>query len=273
MNEIQLTPCPELNIVLRELVDSVQAVLGDNLIGAYLQGSFAVGDFDVHSDCDFIMVMEEELSDGEVGALQKVHERIYSLDIPWAQHLEGSYFPKKVLRHHAESGGQLWYLDHGSRSLIRDTHCNTVIVRWVVRESGVTLAGPPPKTLVDPIPVDTLRKAIMATIGGWGRDILANPEPYNNRFYQAFIVLSYCRMLHDLQRGFPGSKRAGAEWAKANLDPSWAGLIDRTWNGRPDPAVSSRQPADPDDFRATLEFVQYITDKANTLYAEIDNAS
>jgi hypothetical protein len=118
--------------------------------------------------------------------------------------------------------------------------------------------------LVDPIPVETLRKEILATIHDWGREILANPDHFNNRFYQGFIVLSYCRMLHDYSRGFPGSKLAGAEWAKANLDPCWAGLIDRAWNGRPDPAVSSRQRADPKDFKETLEFVQYCRNKANT---------
>jgi len=64
-------------------------------------------------------------------------------------------------------------------------------------------------------------------------------------------------MLHDLQNGFVGSKRAGAEWAKTTLDPSWAGLIDRAWDGRANPALSVRQPADPADFRRTLEFVKY----------------
>jgi predicted nucleotidyltransferase len=63
-----------------------------------LQGSFAVGDFDLHSDVDFIIVIEEELSPSEVHGLQEAHERIYRLDIPWAQHLEGSYFPQNVLR-------------------------------------------------------------------------------------------------------------------------------------------------------------------------------
>src|SRR5437868_4266347 len=86
------TPYAELNSVLRDLVESVQAVLGEKLVGAYLQGSFAVGDFDLHSDVDFIMVIEEELSEQEVEGLQAVHERIYSLASPWAQHLEGSYF-------------------------------------------------------------------------------------------------------------------------------------------------------------------------------------
>jgi len=258
------TPYPQLNSVLRDLVDSVQAVLSTNFVGAYLQGSFAVGDFDLHSDVDFIIVIEEELSPEEVHALQAVHERIYSLDIPWAQHLEGSYFPKEVLRDYARQGELLWYLDHGSRSLIQSAHCNTVLVRWVVREQGVTLAGPAPALLVDPIPVEALREHIRATIHNWGQDILNHPDDYNNRFYQGYIVLSYCRMLHDLRRRLPGSKLAGAQWAKANLDPYWKGLIDRAWNGRPNPAVSVRQPADPKDFQETLKFVHYCRNKANT---------
>src|SRR5438067_9969402 len=113
MNKLFPTPYPELNRVLRDLVDSVQAVLSTNFVGAYLQGSFAVGDFDLHSDVDFIVVIAEELSDDQVGALQATHERVYCLDSPWAQHLEGSYFPKKVLRDLAERVKNLWYLDRG----------------------------------------------------------------------------------------------------------------------------------------------------------------
>lgn len=139
-----------------------------------------------------------------------------------------------------------------------------MLVRWVVREQGVTLAGLAPALLVDPIPVEALREHIRATIHGWGQEILSHPEHFNNRFYQGFIVLNYCRMAHDLHRGWPGSKLAGARWAKANFDPCWQGLIDRAWNGRPNPAVSVRQLADLKDFKATLQFIHYCRNKANT---------
>jgi len=121
--------------------------------------------------------------------------------------------------------------------------------------------------LVDAVTAAALRTEILATMRSWGHDILAAPDKYNNRFYQTYIVLSYCRMLHDLHTGVPGSKRAGAAWAKANLDPAWAGLIDRTWAGRPNPALSVRQPAERADFQATLQFVRYIVDRGN-LFAQ-----
>jgi predicted nucleotidyltransferase len=269
MNHKHPTPYPQLNAVLQELTESVQAVLRDTFVALCLQGSFAVGDFDQHSDVDFIVAIEEELADAQVEALQAMHERIYHLESRWAQHLEGSYFPKHVLRSYAQRGRQLWYLDNGSRVLVRSAHCNTVVVRWTVREHGVALVGPSPATLVDPIPVEVLRQEIMATMHDWGRQVLADPEMINNRFYQTFAVLSYCRMLHDLHAGTVSSKRTGAEWAKATLDPSWAGLIDRAWDGRPNPAISVRQPADPADLKRTLEFIEYVLGESGKYATEM----
>ena len=262
------TPYPELNNVLEILVNRVQDILCANFVGVYLQGSFAVGDFDLHSDVDYITVIAEELSEVQVHALQAMHERIYCLESLWAQHLEGSYFPQDVFRSHDQLGQKLWYLDNGARALIQDKHSNTILVRWVVRENGVTLAGPPPKTIIDPIPIETLRKDIYETLNYWGNVIIDDPDQFSNHFYQTYIVLNYCRMLHDLHRGYPGSKLAGAEWAKANIDPSWGPLIDRTLVGRPVPEVSVKRPANPEDFESTLKFVKYIMEESNKYAAK-----
>ena len=252
------TPYLELNAVLQDLVSSTQSMLPDDFVGVYLQGSFAVGDFDRHSDCDFIVVVNQEPSDSQLCSLQAMHERISDLEYEWARHLEGSYFSSGVLRDHTQSGTELWYVDKGSRVLVKSRHDNTVVVRWIVREKGVALAGPPPSALIDPIPTDVLRREILATFADWGEQILAEPQQINSRFYQTFAVLSYCRMLHDLHTGVIGSKRSGAEWAKQHVDPSWADLIDRAWDGRPDPVLSSREPADPADLASTLEFVKEV---------------
>jgi predicted nucleotidyltransferase len=264
------TPFLELNHVLDQLVSSIQSVLDECFIGAYLQGSFAVGDFDQHSDVDFIVAIQEQPDPTQVEALQSTHDKIYQLESPWAQHLEGSYFPKEILRDGSKRGINLWYLDNGARSLIQSDHCNTLLVRWVVREKGLILAGPPPKILVDPISTDSLRKEIFETINNWGGEILEEPDRFNNRFYQSFIVLSYCRMLHDLIRGYAGSKLEGAEWAKSALDPAWIDLIDRTWEGRPDPARKVREPADPQDYTRTLKFVEYVMRESRGYFSKIE---
>jgi predicted nucleotidyltransferase len=254
----QPSPYAGLNAVLHELVASISQALGDNFTGAYLQGSFAVGDFDWHSDVDFVIAVGDELSEVEVAELQRVHGRIHGLESEWARHLEGSYFPGAILRTGERCGEPLWYLDHGSKGLIRSDHCNTLVVRSVVRERGITLAGPDPTTLVDPITVTALRAEISSTMRTWAKEIFEHQERYKNRFYQGYIVLSYSRMLHDLVQGRPGSKREGATWAKATLGTDWSGLIDRAWTRRPNPAVAVREPADPVDFEATLRFVKAV---------------
>lgn len=252
------TPYSELNEVLRGLVARMRALLEDKLVGVYLQGSFAVGGFDAHSDVDFLAVCDGGLSGEEVEGLQVLHGDVYDLDSEWARHLEGSYFPKSVLARPEGRGSQLWYLDNGSRSLVLSEHCNTVVVRWVLREHGVVLTGPAPEELVDPIPSGLLREEVEGTMRSWGAEILASPGRFKNRFYQGFIVLSYARMLRDLRAGRIGSKREGAEWAKDVLDASWKDLIDRAWDTRPDPARSVRELPDEVDFQRTLEFVKYV---------------
>jgi hypothetical protein len=263
------TPFADLNTVLDELVASQRAVLGGSFVGTYLQGSLAVGGFDQYSDVDWIVAVQQELSDTQVDALQAMHGRIYDLESEWAKHLEGSYFPVDVLRDHARSGRDLWYLDHGARSLERSDHCNTVVVRWTVREHGIALAGPEPAALIDGITTRVLRRDIYGTINVWGRQLLADPEPYRNRFYQGFIVLSYCRMLHELFLADTRSKRAGAEWAKLRLDPAWADLIDAAWDTRPDPARQVRTRPDPDAWQRTLEFVAYVMEESEQVWSHL----
>jgi predicted nucleotidyltransferase len=57
---------PELTSVLQRFVVGVQDALGNNFLGAYLVGSLAMGDFDLDSDVDFLILTNWELSDAEV---------------------------------------------------------------------------------------------------------------------------------------------------------------------------------------------------------------
>src|SRR2546423_8886618 len=207
-----MTPYENLNRVLNALTDGISLALGEQFVGFYLQGSFAVGDFDEHSDCDFIAATRRELSAEEVASLNALHDRIFHLPHEWAKHLEGSYFSEAALL--APPSLPLWYLDHGSSSLIRSDHCNTLVVRSILERHAITLYGPPAKTLVNPVPTAALKDEIRQTMHSWGHEILANPRQYANRFYQGYIVLNYCRMWHDLETGRVGSKTAGANWAK-----------------------------------------------------------
>ena len=277
------TPFADLNEVLATLVERVRAVLGENLIGVYLVGSFAGGDADEYSDVDYLVVIRRDIDPADIEPLQAMHRDLYGLPSQWAQHLEGSYAPAGIWRRKPgpgrppgddrpadwiDPGNQrplgnypLLYLDNGAQTLVRSTHDNELVVRWLMRHHGIAMAGPAAASLIDPIDDDDLRAEVLGTMRDWGGKILANPGIVNSVWYQAFVVMSYCRMLQTVATAAVQSKRAGIEWGRANLDARWQGLIDRAWAERPNPWSKVHTPPDPDELAATLEFVEYALNR------------
>ena len=157
MTRVQPTEFPELNDLLAELTDRAATILGDNLVGVYLQGSFAVGDADLASDCDFLVPVHRQVTADQEQALRELHDEIPTRDGFWCRHLEGSYPVAEELRTLAGLGCPWLYVDHGWREMQWATHCNNVVARWSLRERGVTLTGPEPSSVVDPVPSEEMR--------------------------------------------------------------------------------------------------------------------
>jgi hypothetical protein len=249
------TGFPDLDELLEELTASMQSTLGDDLAGLYLQGSFALGDADEHSDVDWIAVTDDELTADQVAALQELHAAFYARETPWAQHLEGSYFPKGRIRRVEPRATELWFLDNGSSQLALDTHCNTAIVRWMVRERGLTLAGPDPKELIDPVSEDDLRAYAGWALGEWVE--WARSLTSMSRRAQNLLVVSFCRILQTLETGEVTTKREAGEWALESVPDEWSSLIMEALEDRPDPWIKVQQPAAPEAVERTLAFADY----------------
>jgi len=257
MSCAQPTPVDSLNRVLDDLTRSVRSILGSDLVGVYLQGSFGLGGWDEDSDVDFAVVMKEDLSEPALSQLQDMHGRIFDLPIPWAQHLEGSYFPQSLLKDDDPQHTELWYLDNYHRLMVRSDHDNTRVVRWVLREYGIPLYGPAPQELVNVISPQALCAEVRQVALDWAEEVRSGRYTINNRWAQPFAVISYCRMLHTLSTGRIWSKPAGAAWGIQNLEKKWVGLIERALADRPNPTLKYTLPADPQEVSATLVFIDY----------------
>ncbi len=146
------TVFPDLNELLAELVARAGWILGENFVGAYLTGSFALGDADLQSDCDFLVVTEDQVTAGQEQALRELHDEIPTRPGHWTHDLEGSYAPRAELATLAALDKQWLYVDRGWREMQWSTHCNTEAVRWTLRERGITLVGPDPRQLVAEVP-------------------------------------------------------------------------------------------------------------------------
>jgi len=181
------TEFPELNDVLRDLVASAREILGDSMAGAYLQGSFALGDADIDSDCDFLIPLERPVSAQQEHDLRGLHSDIPIRPGHWTRHLEGSYPPIGRLAT-LDGLGESWlYIDHGWREMQWSTHCNTEVVRWTLREHGVTLAGPDPRTFMVEISPDLLRSRMRRDVTTYLTDLEGWIAPQNRTFVARLI--------------------------------------------------------------------------------------
>jgi len=264
-------PYPELREALYAFVNEITAELAENLIGVYLVGSIASGDFDLDSDVDFLVVTKTELTETNRKSLQEIQVKIHDIDCYPAKHLEGSYISIADLNNWGTVGEKkLYYFDNGSTTFEQSIHDNQWHVRWILRERGITLIGQKPQTIMQSIPLYELSneiKTVMLQVMKLFEDEINRPLSFfNSKFGQSFAVLTYCRMLHTLHTGTVHSKMAAVKWAKQFVEPKWVRIIDQAWNEREGVrfGVKIGQRAELTLLYETLEFIKYAV-------AQIDN--
>jgi hypothetical protein len=253
---------PEVNQLLQELLNNAQTILNEQFVGMYLFGSLTNGYFDQDSDIDVVVVTEAEISDDVFSALDAMHKRIYAGNSPWTIQLEVSYIPKRALRRYDPANALHPHIDRGSDEFFMMQHNESWIVqRHVLYERGITLAGPAPQTLIDPVSSSDLRQAMLVILDGWVAQILKEPTRIKQRGGQTYTVLSICRILYTLQYGTVVSKQKAARWAEETLDNRWTPLVEQTWEGRSNPGVD----ASPDQVNETLDFIRYALEHSKEL--------
>lgn len=231
--ETNPTPYPPINALLQRLLVEARTVLGDQLVGMYVCGSLASGDFSpATSDVDFVVVTAEALPEPIVAELEAMHMRLLDSGMEWASKLEGTYFPRAALRHYQPSD-TLYPSLNEAKFYLGGHGSDWVIGSHILREHGLSLAGPPPQDLIDPVAPEELRQATRELLRQWWAPMLADPARLRGDDYQAYAVLTMCRALYTLEHGAVVSKPAAARWAQQVFGGPRATLIERALAWRP----------------------------------------
>lgn len=251
------TPYPEINILLNELLAGVRDVLGQQFVGLYVHGSVASHDFNPQrSDIDFVVVTADSLPADVLPALESMHAHLTASGLQWADVLEGSYIPQAALRRYdpawvdypaLSTGGSFGVDKHGS---------DWIIQRHLLRERGIAVAGPPINTLIDPVAPDALRWASRETLREWWQPQLTDSFRILSDEYQAYAILTMCRILYTLEHGDVASKPTAAQWAKTILDAHWSLLIDR--------ALAWGHGTEMNAFDDTLTLIRYTLERSES---------
>jgi hypothetical protein len=269
MTSTHPTFLPEVEMILDVLIPDVQSILGDQFIGFYLYGSLAYGGFDRDSDVDFIVVTKDDLSSGCFTSLQRMHARIAQLDSWCATQLEGSYTPLhalqaydpvRVLYNHIDRGRDeyLQRMQVMEPRLSRAWWSGWIFLRAVLWQSGISLAGPPPRSFITPESTEELKQASIITLDDWIKPMLDDLGELAHPGYQPYLVLTLCRLLYTLDQGAITSKQAAASWAQQRVEQRWRLLIDRAWIGRHHP--EDLVPAE--EIEATRDFIRFVLEKS-----------
>jgi predicted nucleotidyltransferase len=254
------TPYPDVNEVLNVLLNHVKDILGDQFVGMYLYGSLSSGDFNREtSDIDFLFVTEDSLSDEKISKLESMHKQTWATSMKRAGELEGAYVPKELIRRHNPNGSPCSTVNEG-KFYVAPLGSDWIIQRHVVREYGVVVEGPDPKTLIDFVTRDDIRSAVKGILQEWWFPMLDDPSWLRDHpsGYHAFAILSMCRVLHALQHGTIVSKPKAARWTQSQLGEEWSKVIEY--------ALAPHENTQGIDlYNSSLDLIRFVKDRVDQL--------
>lgn len=215
---------PHITDLLNEILERMQSVLGDTLVGLYLHGSVATGDFEPESsDVDLLAAIRQDLNEAQFNALQTMHLDVVAKYPFWDNRIEIAYVSLDALKVFKTQRHKLGIISPGEPFHIVDAGKEWLMNWYMVQEQGVTLFGPPPQTIIYPISKDEFVQSIRDSVAAW-RTYDVYSETVSHRGAQAYAILTVCRGLYTHRYGEQVSKRQAAEWAQQEL-PEWASLI------------------------------------------------
>jgi hypothetical protein len=91
---------------------------------------------------------------------------------------------------------------------------------YALYKRGVSLIGPDPKTLIGPINVSDVREASKRDLLKEWRPKLRDQSFFANSLYQAYAILTMCRILHCARNTSLASKRIAATWVGIPINPT-----------------------------------------------------
>jgi hypothetical protein len=217
------------------LLENVKEILQDEFLGLYLYGSLSSGDFHPEaSDIDFLVVTRNPISENITLKLERMHNKLWSSGLHWASKLEGSYIPQTPLRRYQPSA-EVYPTINEARFYVAPHGSDWIIQRHIIREYGKALDGPDPKSLIDPVPPEEIKRAVLGILHEWWFPMLDNPAWLrdHNSHYHSYAILTMCRVLHALEHGTIVSKPLAAKWAQENFK-EWDQVIAQALDQRID---------------------------------------
>ncbi|HET6261739.1 MAG TPA: nucleotidyltransferase domain-containing protein, partial [Chloroflexia bacterium] len=164
----QWTEHADINGLLGVLLDETRQILGDKLIGLYLYGSLVTGDFDRgSSDIDLLAVTSSDIDRQEFARLDRMHQGIINRYQEWENRFEMAYLSAAALQTYRWRTGNIAIISPGEPFHVKEAGKDWLLNWYVVREQGIALFGPSPKTLIEPITREEFIQTVKSQVRDW----------------------------------------------------------------------------------------------------------
>jgi hypothetical protein len=219
---------PDIEKLLSDLLHQIRPILGQKLVGLYLYGSLVSGDFDRGvSDFDLLAATKTDIDSQEFDRLDELHLDFTRQHPQWENRIEIAYLSIAGLETFKTQVSKMAVISPGEPFHFKQAGIEWLINWWLVRERGLVLYGPDPKTLIGPISQQEFLDTVREHARWWRKGV----RDSRNRKSQAYARLTLCRALYAARNGEHVSKRQAALWAR-DCFPEQATLIEEALEWR-----------------------------------------
>ncbi|MCE2472891.1 MAG: DUF4111 domain-containing protein [Anaerolineae bacterium] len=237
--------------IIDRLIDELNQILKDDLVGIYLYGSLISGDFDIAiSDIDLVVVLRAELDQPQFLQLQRMHTRVVNDHPAWRDRLELAYISGRALKTFRVAKSTIGIISPGEPFHLIEAGDDWLISWYDLRRNGVALQGPSIQSLIDSIPTPDWLDAVREHICAYRRTV----RDAADIMFLSYIVLTVARGAYTLAHGQAASKVKTAAWAQHQF-PQWSDLIARALKWR----LGATEDAPPLE-QARPEVASYVDD-------------
>jgi predicted nucleotidyltransferase len=220
---------PDIPLLLEELLSKQRGILGEKLVGLYVYGSLVAGDFDYEiSDIDLLAATKTLVDANEFAALEKMHPELMKAKPQWDNRIEIQYAPLDYLKTFKTQKAQIANISPGEPFHFIEAGRDWLLNWYFVRESGVTLFGASPETIIAPVS----KEEFIANVREQAEERAENVDKArHSRPYQAYLIMTVCRALYAVENGEQVSKRRAASFVQKKF-PEYFSLIENAFRWR-----------------------------------------
>ena len=247
----------DLSNLLQVMATDFAAILREDLVGIYLWGSLTYNAFDATcSDIDAIVVTRRDLDNREFSELDEWFRNKRDQN-RWVERIDMRFV---IENEFLDKASRCCGFYHHTGKLVRHGSDGNPIIWLNIAQSGITLWGKDPNLIVPQVSDECLNDALLLELNYLKEGLASKVGDRSDRafIYNAYAVLTACRILYSAHHRTLVSKDQAYTWAIETVPPTWRAVIRTAKENR----LKNRGSTTPKLERDAIRFVEFVTDEA-----------